>query len=144
MENYDITLVADDNIYLVEMHQSTSMMHVHWKQHVEGELLKEKFQALLNIIKRFKPKRWLGNARAMHYTTIQDARWFFRTLLPQLIESSVMRYARIETRNSLMALDSMNLQDWLNSLPEGDKAPFEFRFFYEEEPALEWLHAPAY
>lgn len=139
MDNNSITVVADDNEFRVEIHEDPSMMYVLWKCHVEGELLKEKFQALLGIIIQFKPQKWLGNAKASYYTTVQDARWLFKTFLPKLIGSSVSRYARVETKNSLMALDSMHLQDKLEELPEEERGEFKFKFFTDEPPALEWL-----
>jgi hypothetical protein len=139
MNDHGITIVAEDTVYRVEIHEEPSMMYVLWKCHIEGEELKERFQTLLGIIKQFKPQRWLGNAQASYYTTIQDARWLFNTFIPNLIGSSITRYARVETRNSLMALDSINLQDKLNSLPEEEKGEFEFKFFTEEPPAKEWL-----
>ncbi|GAB3194134.1 hypothetical protein ABID22_000320 [Pontibacter aydingkolensis] len=60
----DSILVADDQFYRVEMHEKTSMIYVFWKCHLEGDILKEKFLMLLKLIDRFKPKRWLGNAKA--------------------------------------------------------------------------------
>ncbi len=141
ISNKDIFIVAEDEFYRVEIHETPSMMYVYWKRHIEGDLLREKFQALLSIIKRFKPLKWLGNAKATYYITVQDAKWLFNTFIPNLIGSSVLRYARVEAKNSLMILDSMNLQDKISSLGADEIGEFKFMFFIDEEPALEWLNS---
>lgn len=139
MNEQNILVVADDQVYRVEMHEKASLMHVFWKCHVEGEVLKEKFQKLLELIVVFKPTRWLGNAKATHYITMQDARWLLLHFFPSLICSSVSKYARLESTASLLVLDSMSLQDKINSLPENSAEAFEFRFFTDEDQAHQWL-----
>jgi hypothetical protein len=141
MSDLGIYTVTEDEYYRVEIHENPSMMYVFWKRHIEGDLLKEKFMALLGIIKRFKPLKWLGNAKATYYTTVQDAKWLFSSFVPILIGSSVRRYARVEANNSLMILDSMKLHDTINNLNVDEIGEFKFKFFTEEEPALEWLHS---
>lgn len=135
----DSKVVAEDQFYRVEIHESTAIIYVFWKCHLEGDILKEKFMMLLSLIRKFKPRRWLGNATATYYTTIQDARWLFEEFIPALIDSSVLRYARVETPNSLLLLDSLSLQDKLDSLPKDKAERFEFRFFTDEDQAYQWL-----
>lgn len=141
MNHNGYMLIADDEEHLVKIDQENAMMYVYWKRHIEGELFKDKFKGLLKIIGRFRPVRWLGNAQATHYTTVQDARWFLNHFLPQLVDSSISRYARVETRNSLMLLDSLNLQEKLANLSNGHPENFEFRYFTEEPQAFEWLRS---
>jgi hypothetical protein len=139
MSDKEFFIVTEDEYYRVEIHEDSSMMYVLWKRHIEGDLLQERFQTLLAIIKRFKPLKWLGNAKATYYTTVQDAKWLYNTFIPNLIGSSVMRYARVEAKDSLLMLDSMKLLDKISNLPAEEVGEFRFRFFIEEEPALEWL-----
>ncbi|MEJ8801251.1 hypothetical protein [Pontibacter sp. H249] len=134
-------VIAEDEFYRVEMHETTSMLYVHWKCHLEGDALREKFLTILKLIKNFKPRRWLGNAKATYYTTVQDARWLFEEFIPILVSSSVNKYARVETANSLLLLDSLRLQEKLESLPNMATGTFEFSFFTDEEQAYTWLLA---
>ncbi|WP_439881100.1 hypothetical protein ACSX1A_18395 [Pontibacter sp. MBLB2868] len=131
--------ILEDQVYKVDIHLAESLMHVTWKQHIEGDLLQEKFLQLLDIIRRFNPRNWFGDARATHYITIQDAKWLLLNFIPSLIESSVLKYARLESTNSLMVLDSMSLQDKINALPQNKAGSFEFRFFTDEDQAHQWL-----
>ncbi|WP_299754310.1 hypothetical protein [uncultured Pontibacter sp.] len=141
MYDTDFNLIADDQYYRVEIHEKPSLMYVFWKRHVEGEVLREKYLTLLSIVKKFEPKSWLGNARAMYYTTVQDARWIFDYFLPNLLESSICRYARLESPKSLLILDSMKLQDKISNLSEAKTGELEFQFFTDEELAIGWLTA---
>ncbi|MDX5421032.1 MAG: hypothetical protein LPK14_02175 [Hymenobacteraceae bacterium] len=136
-------LLLDDPDFRVEIRDS-SLLYVLWKHHLEGEALREKYLALLSIVQKFKPKAWLGNARAMYYTTVQDARWLFEHFLPTLIESSIVRYARLESPQSLLMLDSMKLQDRISQLAQGAAGHLEFKFFTDEGLALGWLTARFY
>jgi hypothetical protein len=139
MNENNITIITEDDYYRVEYHKRHSLMYVLWKSHLEGDILLDRYHSILEIVKKIKPARWLGNARALHYTTIQDSRWIFDKFIPSLIESSISRYARLESHSSLLILDSMKLQDRLNSLPEIKSNEFEFRFFTDEGLALSWL-----
>ncbi|WP_299826341.1 hypothetical protein [uncultured Pontibacter sp.] len=141
MSESDIIVVAEDDFYRVEVHEKPSLLYVHWKCHLEGDILKDKFLMLLKLIDKFKPERWLGNAKATYYTTIQDARWLLEEFIPVLVKSSVLRYARVETANSLLLLDSLNLQEKLRSRPPIHSETFEFRYFTDEAQAYTWLTA---
>lgn len=132
-------LIADDDCYRVEIHQSTSLMYVLWKCHLEGDALREKYLALLQMANTQKPNCWLGNARAMYYTTLQDAKWIFEYFLPILIKSSIKKYARLESPQSLLILDSLHLQDKINDLAQQTTGELEFQFFTDEELAMDWL-----
>ena len=139
MNDFGSTLIEEDQFYRVEFDEMRSLIHVYWKVHLEGEILKEKYLALLNIIKTFRPKLWLGNARAFHYTTLQDARWVFDYFIPGLIESSITKYARIESPRSLLLLDSENLLKKIITTSQEQDEVFEFSFFIDEGLALDWL-----
>ncbi|PTX15041.1 hypothetical protein C8N40_109139 [Pontibacter mucosus] len=133
------TLVVEDQDYRVELYEKRSLLSVLWKRHLEGEDLHEKYLTLLGIVMQFKPRYWLGNARAMYYTTLHDAGWISDNVLPALIESSITRYARIEAPQSLLMLDSMHFQDRVNIITQGLSDKFVFQFFTDEERAIGWL-----
>lgn len=131
--------MIDDQDFRVDIKDRLSLIYIYWKRHLEGDALREKYLILLRLIRKYKPKRLLSNARTMYYTTVQDARWLFEQFLPMLIESSVTRYARLESPQSLLMLDSMTLQDRINLLAQGGEAALEFRFYTDEEQAVDWL-----
>ncbi|MDX5436409.1 MAG: hypothetical protein LPK03_04405 [Pontibacter sp.] len=139
MHIYPVEILAEDDVFRVEISRRLSLLHVLWKRHVEGELLREKYQTIFRLIDRFKPRCWLGNARALHYTTLQDARWFFDQFVFSLFASSVTKYARLEAHQSLLLLDSLSLHQKVNNYAESHPDQFEFRFFTDEGLALEWL-----
>ena len=134
-----IYLIVEDQDYRVELHENHSILYVIWKRHLEGEALYEKYLNLLNIVVQFQPRKWLGNARAIYYTTLQDSRWIIESFIPQLIESSITKYARLESPRSLLMLDSVRLLDKVKHLTQGISDKFEFQFFTDEEQAIGWL-----
>ena len=139
MNENETTVLAEDEHYRVEMQESSSVLYVLWKRHLEGEQLQERYLTLLSLIRHFKPRTWLGNATAMRYTTLQDAKWVFSTFLPILFNSSIAKYARVELSQSLLTLDSQHLKERLNTRNQRLEKAFEFGCFTDEEQARTWL-----
>ncbi|MBC5992482.1 hypothetical protein [Pontibacter cellulosilyticus] len=139
MKNFDSKLIEEDSYYRVEYAEKQSLIYVHWKEHIQGEVLKNKYLSLLNVISALQPKKWLSNAKVFHYTTLQDARWVFDYFIPNVVKSSLIKYARIEAPRSLLLLDSESLLEKITRTTREQNEVFEFRFFIDEEFALDWL-----
>ncbi len=127
------------NDYLkVEVDEKIKFIYVEWFKHPDSPDFRRLFQQLAEMTLAAKSKFWLSDARAIHYLEFADQNWLLREMLPMLLKSDLLKFARLTTEVSLLQLDVVRVYTMVEQLTQlGIKTKLEL--FIDKVVALNWL-----
>ena len=116
-----------------------SLIKIHWEKLVDPEDFKLSYQLVADLVKRFRIRNLLSDARNMAYLNIENQNWISRCILPQLAQSHLLKMARVVLDEPLAILVSCNILDKITNKPElGNRLSCEI--FTDLDNALFWLN----
>lgn len=133
-----IITAEEDELYIAQVDLEHLLLHVRFKQHLEGIELRKRLLQIKDIVNTYKLKYLLKDVREVYFIKLEDSNWIAENIIPSLKTSSLLRYARIEKEGSLMQLNSIQLQKKIRT-EFTECSPLQFEPFVETESALHWL-----
>ncbi len=106
-----------------------------WSGHLRGMEFREASLLCLDLVDRYELLAWLSDNRKMNSVKPADLQWSLEVLVPQLVESHLLRMAILpsefeESRNAMGLM--LERKDKLDQRPL-------MRNFDSEEEAMVWL-----
>lgn len=138
-EEKDILIVVkEDELCTMKINLSISLITFYCKQHLNSEQVRQNLLEMLQQVRKYEIKYLMGQVRALHYLSIEDANWLWNKVMPELKASTIIKWARIEEPNSMLELNSISIKSRLEV--EGTQvSELQFEAFLDEESALHWL-----
>lgn len=124
---------------LININQQNSLIHINWNARVESESIKQSYQVAADLVRKFSLRNWLNDTRKEGYLDIENQNWFYRCLVPQLIQNKLQKMARVIPDDPLAMLVSCNILDKIHTSLEPE-ANFRFEIFTDLDHALYWLN----
>jgi hypothetical protein len=123
----------------ININQEKSLIRINWEKVVDPEDFKLSYQLAADLVKRFRIRNMLNDARNMAYLNLENQNWISRCILPQLVQSHLLKMARVVLDEPLAILVACNILDKITNNPEqGSKLSCEI--FTDLDNALFWLN----
>ncbi|MDX5437705.1 MAG: hypothetical protein LPK03_10950 [Pontibacter sp.] len=138
-EEKDIVIVVkEDELCTMKINLSISLITFYCKQHLNSEQVRQNLLEMLQQVRKYEIKYLMGQVRALHYLSIEDANWLWNKVMPEMRASTIIKWARIEEPSSMLELNSIFIKNRLKE--EGtQESELQFDSFLDEESALHWL-----
>ncbi|WP_210465711.1 MULTISPECIES: hypothetical protein [Rufibacter] len=133
-------LIHQDDYLKVEVDERAKYIYVEWLQAPATEEFRKSFRLAGMISLDKKCEYWLSDARPIPFLDFGDQNWILREMKPLLRTSSLKKYARLSSMESINLLDIHRIY---SSIAEDDKGEFKTQFesFTSKQAALDWLFA---
>lgn len=141
--HFDFEKVYEDDVALIEVDNSLEFIHVFWKQHPDSEAYRRAFAQATAVFLNRNYRLWLSDSRKVHYLEFADQNWMLRDMVPLLGNSSLTKFARINSEEGLSLLD---IDRVLNGLEESPDININVKVavFVDRQQALNWLFSDGY
>ena len=136
--NINLRPVYQDDYLKAEIDPRVKFIFVDWFRHPGSQDFRNIFQKLADITIETRSEYWLSDARAIHYLEFADQNWLLREMAPLLKKSSLKKFARLTTKESLLLLDVVRVYDMLNQLKDLE-IETKLEMFTNKEDAMNWL-----
>lgn len=134
----ELISIRENETCTIKVCQTLFMLHVVCKKHLDSSDLRRNLLEIVELIKAYEIKYLLGDVRSLHYMKMEDANWLIATILPAMKVCTLQKWARVESSNSMIELNSLQLKNKLE-FEEACKQELQFESFVDEESALHWL-----
>ncbi|WP_345163310.1 hypothetical protein [Nibribacter koreensis] len=129
-----------DEFIHIHLDPRLSLLQVEWCKHPQSSEFRAVFQKLAGVVLDTKVKYWLSDPRAIHYLELGDQNWLIKDMAPLLKQSSLLKFARLVTKESLEMMDIVQILGNLEKTLDLE-IQTQFELFVNREDALEWLLA---
>jgi hypothetical protein len=136
--HFDFEKVFEDEFASIEIDPGQGFMVVIWHQHPDSDTFRRCFSLAASFTLSRKCRFWLSDARAVHYLEFADQNWILHEMVPLLGNSSLCKFARINSEESFSLLDVGRILDNLDASPYIQIA-VEVALFIDRQQALNWL-----
>ncbi|KAA3437062.1 hypothetical protein [Rufibacter hautae] len=133
-------LVYQDDYLKVEVDERAKYIYVEWLQSPGNEEFRNSFRVAGMISLEKKCEYWLSDARPIPFLDFGDQNWILREMKPLLRTSSLKKYARLSSMESINLLDVDRIYSSLTEDAKGDLKT-QFESFTNKQAALSWLFA---
>ncbi|MFD2245247.1 hypothetical protein [Pontibacter ruber] len=131
--------VLKDEILHIELNKELSCIYLKWHSHPSSQDFRHLYKQAADLAHEHKCRYWLSDARALHFLEFADQNWLLRELVPRLITSPLLKYARITTQESLAMFDVQRICDSIEAAPELAGIKTQIQVFLDPETAIDWL-----
>ena len=136
--SFQLQTVYQDEYLTVQVDDKLKFIFLVWLRHPNGPEFRRLFQKAADITIEREIKYWLSDARAIHCLEFADQNWLVREMAPLLKKTSLLKFARLTTPESLMLLDATQVYEKVGKIKDlGSKV--ELELFTDKEVALTWL-----
>jgi hypothetical protein len=139
---FNFEKVYEDNILTIEIDTGKSFIYLCWLQHPDSENLRQSFALAAEFAIIRNCQYWLSDARAVHYLEFADQNWMLQFMVPLLRTSHLVKYARINSEESLSLLDMDRIVENIESSASKDNKG-KVAVFVDRQSALDWLFLPS-
>ncbi|MBC3541139.1 hypothetical protein ACFSC6_03085 [Rufibacter sediminis] len=133
-----LRLVHQDDNIKVEVDENAKFIYLEWLQAPPTEEFRKAFHLAGMICLEYKCEYWLSEARPIPYLEFADQNWVLREMKPILIKSTLKKYARISSKESISLLDIHRIYSALND-EQDPNLKTHFESFTSKDAALDWL-----
>jgi hypothetical protein len=132
-------LTIKTNAASININQDKSLIKINWDDLVDPKDIKQSYQVAADLVKRFRIRNLLHDARNLAYLNIEIQNWICRCIIPQLVQNKLHKIARVVLDEPLAILVSCNILDKITNHPEpGTRLICEI--FTDLDNALFWLN----
>jgi hypothetical protein len=114
------------------------LIYISWLQHPDSAAFRQCFARAAEIAIRRNCRFWLSDARAVHYLEFADQNWILQFMVPLLFTSKLLKFARINSEESLSLLDVDRILQNLEAVA-GIKYTDYVALFLNRQKAVDWL-----
>jgi hypothetical protein len=125
--------VYENEFISIEIDNNLDFIQVVWLQHPDSDTFRQCYAQATELALIRNCRFWLSDARAVHYLEFADQNWFLHFMVPLLRSSRLLKYARINSEESLSMLDTDRI------LQQLDLTKGRVGIFLERAAALDWL-----
>jgi hypothetical protein len=138
MLNKNLTPVYTDEYITIAIDYSTSFLQSSWLVHPDAEQFMIGFQRVADWVKEKSIKYWLSDSRQMLYLDKASQNWMKKVMLPQSLESELVKYARVVSPETLNSFDTEDIFNHMDNHPENFR-PIQIGIFTSVYQALSWI-----
>lgn len=131
------TLYQDEYI-IIQLDEHIKFVYVEWLQHPSSEIFRQNFKIAMEACISNNCQYWLSDARAIHYVEFADQNWMLELIYPLLPKSNLLKFARVNTLESIALMDVARVCTKLEQLPEF-KLKTQLEVFNYKATALDWM-----
>ncbi|GAB3200017.1 hypothetical protein ABID22_003042 [Pontibacter aydingkolensis] len=136
--NFPLQTVYQNEYVRADISEQQHFIYVKWAKHPSSDVFRSLFMELVNLTIEYKTSYWLSDARAIHYLEFSDQNWLIQYMAPYLGSTSVKKFARLSTKESIALMDVSRIYTSIEQL-KNIQVTTQFEVFLSEEAALEWL-----
>jgi hypothetical protein len=126
--------IFKDELLHIQLDAQSSFLYAVWLHHPSSPEFRQRFKMLAALVLEHQCQYWLSDSRAILFLDYGDQNWLLGEM-QGLSSSSLLRFARLMTYESLSMLDTQRILDRL----EADSYLAQVQFFLDKESALDWL-----
>jgi hypothetical protein len=130
-------IYKDENI-IIELDDKTKFIYVEWQRHVSGNDFRTLFALATSIAIEEKCLYWLSEASPVHFIDFADQNWMLREMAPLLLNSNLIKFARVSNKESASLLDIHRIHSELRMMNNSNPL-VELEIFLDKEQAMTWL-----
>ncbi|MER2997566.1 hypothetical protein [Pontibacter populi] len=132
------SIVYQDNYINIQLNDQLKFVYVEWLQHPPSEVFRQNFMKAVETCIDKKCEYWLSDSRAIHYLEFADQNWILELVYPLLPKANLLKFARVNTLESIALMDGARVCNTIEQLPEF-KLKTQLEVFSSKEAALNWL-----
>lgn len=136
--NFDLEKVFGDEFLSIEIDDKLNFIQVVWHQHPDSETFRRGFALAADIVLARGCRFWLSDSRAVHYLEFAEQNWILDRMVPLLGNSRLIKFARINSQESLTLLDIDRILAALELSPH-IRYGQQIAIFMDKQEALSWL-----
>lgn len=123
---------------IIRLDKQLKFVYVEWLKHPSSEIFRQDFKKAIEICLSNECQYWLSEAHAIHYLEFADQNWMLELIYPLLPKSNLLKFARVNTVESIALMDVARICTTLEQLPEFTLKT-QLEVFSSKESALNWL-----
>jgi hypothetical protein len=131
--DFDFEKIYENAFISVEIDNNLDFIQIVWLQHPDSDTFRHCYAQATELALIRNCRFWLSDARAVHYLEFADQNWFLHYMVPLLRGSKLLKYARINSEESLSMLDTDRI------LQQLDLSKGRVGIFLDRAAALDWL-----
>jgi hypothetical protein len=131
------TLYQDEYI-IIQLDEQLKFVYVEWLKHPSSEIFRQNFKKAIEACIDSNCQYWLSDARALHYVEFADQNWMLELIYPLLPKSNLLKFARVNTLESIALMDVARVCTILEQFPEF-KLKTQLEVFNFKAAALDWM-----
>lgn len=136
--NFVFNTVFEDEFIRIDHDAHLGLVMAVWLQHPDSETFRRGFSLASEVVLKHQCRYWLSDSRQVHYLEIADQNWILNHMAPILGNSSLNKFARINSIEGLSLQDLDRVMKLLEFSPHL-KSELEIAVFLDMEESIEWL-----
>ena len=133
-----LSTIYQDEYINIKLDKRLKFVYLVWLQHPSSDVFRQNFAKAVEICIANECQYWLSDSRAMHYLEFADQNWMLELIYPLLPKMALLKFARVNTLESIALMDGARVCRQLEQLPEF-KLKAQLEVFSSKEAALDWL-----
>lgn len=136
--NFVFENIFEDEFIRLDLDDSLGLVLLVWLQHPDSETYRRGFSLAGEVVLKHQCRYWLSDSRQIHYLEMADQNWILNHMAPMLGNSSLNKFARINSIEGLYLQDLDRVMQQLESSPHL-KTELEIAVFLDMEESIKWL-----